>query len=248
MIALASDFDGTIFFSKDNVPDSVPLKPENTVAIKEFHEKGNLFGFCTGRIPDDMIKDTAKVVDADFYIMVSGSLILDKQMNIIFDSPIDREALQGICDEFSKYSDPAVLTKDDMYIIGDLRPYGIHIKSLSEVEGKVYGVSLALKDEAESHRVADEIKAKYGDKVEAYPNNEYLDMVAKGCSKGTGIEFVKAHYGIDKMCGIGDSFNDLPMLRQADTSFTFDYSAEKVQAEADYVVNTVADAVKILLK
>ena len=101
MIALASDFDGTIFFSKDNVPDSVPLKPENTVAIKEFHEKGNLFGFCTGRIPDDMIKDTAKVVDADFYIMVSGSLILDKQMNIIFDSPIDREALQGICDEFS---------------------------------------------------------------------------------------------------------------------------------------------------
>ena len=73
-------------------------------------------------------------------------------------------------------------------------------------------------------------------------------MVAKGCSKGTGIEFVKAHYGIDKMCGIGDSFNDLPMLRQADTSFTFDYSAEKVQAEADYVVNTVADAVKILLK
>lgn len=248
MIALASDFDGTIFFSKNNVPDEVALKPENTAAIKRLHEQGHLFGFCTGRLPDDMIKDVAKVVDADFYIMVSGALILDKKMNPIVDNPIDVEALQGICEDFSKYSDPAILTKDVMYLIGESRPYGVHVKSLSEVKQKAYGVSLALKDEVESHKVAAEILAKYGDKVDAYPNNQYLDMVAKGCSKGTGIEAVKKHYGIDKMCGIGDSFNDLPMLRQADVSFTFDYSAKEVQAEADYVVNTVAEAIEILLK
>ena len=46
--------------------------------------------------------------------------------------------------------------------------------------------------------------------------------------------------------GIGDSFNDLPLLREADVAYALDFAPKQVQDEADVVVPSVAQALSDL--
>ena len=50
------------------------------------------------------------------------------------------------------------------------------------------------------------------------------------------------------MCGIGDSYNDIELLKAADISFCFDYSPIEVKNETDYIVDSVCEAIKIILQ
>lgn len=244
MLALASDFDHTIYFDKEDVP----LKPQTVAAIRKLRQAGNLFGFCTGRLKDAQLMQVADVLEADFYILISGALILNKDREIIYDCPMDLELLKELNHRYTSGYGAAILTKDEMYIIGKNRPYGTQINELEEIKERVYGYSLELPTPEMAHEIADDIKERYAGRLNAFPNKWYLDIVTAGCSKGTGIAFVKNHYNIDIMSGIGDSYNDVPMLQEVDISFTFTYSPEPVQRQADNIVGSAAEAVEILLK
>jgi len=50
------------------------------------------------------------------------------------------------------------------------------------------------------------------------------------------------------MSGIGDSYNDIPMLDVVDCSFTFKNSPLMIQQQVSYVVDSVAEAISILMK
>lgn len=82
--------------------------------------------------------------------------------------------------------------------------------------------------------------------LKAFQNRNSIDIVKRGCSKGQGILAVKEHLGIDVMSGIGDSFNDMPMLRAACPSFTFRSSPGSIQKQVTHVVDSVAEALRIL--
>ena len=58
-----------------------------------------------------------------------------------------------------------------------------------------------------------------------YQNNNSIDIVVKGVSKGTGVKAIKKHLNADEMLGIGDSYYDLPLFKASDYSFTFHSSA-----------------------
>ena len=73
-----------------------------------------------------------------------------------------------------------------------------------------------------------------------------MDIVCKGNSKGTGIKFVKKYLKANKIYGIGDSYNDLPMLETVDVSFTFHSSPESVQKQATHLVSGIAEAIDII--
>ena len=60
--------------------------------------------------------------------------------------------------------------------------------------------------------------------------------------------FVKEYLQIQVMAGIGDSFNDMPMLQAAHPSFTFSDSPKVIRGNADYVVDSVAEALDLLGK
>ena len=71
-------------------------------------------------------------------------------------------------------------------------------------------------------------------------------MVLKGCSKGEGVNYVKERESIDTKdtYAIGDSYNDIPMFKEAGNSFTFETSEDGVKKEVKYIVNSVAEAIK----
>ena len=60
------------------------------------------------------------------------------------------------------------------------------------------------------------------------------------------LQAAREHFGIEKLGGIGDSYNDLPLLQASDVGFTFPDAPEKLRKEADEIVISVAQAIEKL--
>ena len=55
----------------------------------------------------------------------------------------------------------------------------------------------------------------------------------------THDSFVASYSDVYKRQGIGDSYNDLPMLKVVDTAFTFKTSPQEIQKQVHYCVNDI---------
>ncbi len=77
-------------------------------------------------------------------------------------------------------------------------------------------------------------------------DKEHWGMVARasGGTKGTALEWVSSHYGIDvseTVC-VGDWLNDLPMMSRAGRSFAMGQAPTEVKAAATDVLRTTIDS------
>lgn len=241
MKALASDFDGTLYF-KDG------FKEKDLKAIKEFQDHGNLFGICTGRPLSAIIEECQGKINFDFYIVASGALVLDKDQNEVYKECIDYQVTKEI---FNEYIDSFVVhvqanrtvytTKDSIFSMPQ-----VLIKDIKEIKDvDIYGLSFWAETKENAKRISQEVNDKYKE-VEAFCNVDCVDIIKRGCSKGKAIQKAKELLKIDYICGIGDSFNDVPMLEKADYSFTFHYSPLDIQEKANQVVGSVGEAISFI--
>ena len=54
-------------------------------------------------------------------------------------------------------------------------------------------------------------------------------------------------FDVDYVSGIGDSYNDLPMLDVVNNALTFHSSPDEVKAHADMLVDSISEAINGLL-
>ena len=232
----------------DNRLDQLEAKFEKDKEAIEKYQKKHLFGVCSGR-PRCALFDLEKL-KLDFYILSSGAMILDKGLNIIQDFSMKKEIVQQIFNEYKKKAHIILQTgnADVFYatLKEDYNPKLKIISSFKEVEHEIiYGISLVFKDDKINKKACLEINQKYQE-VEGFQNRNSIDIVRKGCSKGTGIKIIKDYYHLEKVAGIGDSYNDLPMLKVVDTAFTFKTSPQEIQKQVHYCVNDIAEAIALL--
>ena len=76
-----------------------------------------------------------------------------------------------------------------------------------------------------------------------YRENNFIELVKKGCSKRTGIEYVMAKTGISpaQCYAIGDSTNDLPMFSCVGHSIVMGNAPEAVKQHGDFVTAPLLD-------
>ena len=103
------------------------------------------------------------------------------------------------------------------------------------------------KTDANARKVCLDIEEHFPE-LTAHQNKEYIDITEKGCSKGLGILKLKELLHLEEVAGIGDSYNDIPMLETVDHSFTFPTSPESLTSIVDDVVDSVEEALDILMK
>lgn len=242
MKLLASDFDNTLWFNDH-------MKENDVKAIHQFQQDGHLFGVCTGRCLHGIINPSQPYhINYDFYILLSGALILNKDKEIIFEKKIPITLVQEIYD-FLNQKDMSVVYQDIMYKIYQTKQrdhYGVYIDSLSELKtDTVSAFSFHYNlDEIESASLATKmINEKYGDIIEAYQNKQHIDLAAKGCSKGHGVKIIQEyfHLSMSDVYGIGDSWNDLPMLDAIENGYSFTYAPQVVQQHAQKIVCSLAE-------
>ena len=242
----ASDFDGTLYFYKADVK----LPPESVEKIKEYQAAGNLFGLCTGRQVGGLTPFIGGIIEPDFYITSSGANIVDRNFKEIRKRGVDRKIADAL---IQTYNTPEFrMTLDiegDICVFSEMDYPGKYyvITGLGDApEGLIHQVSIHTEALETAAAVVKAVNEKYGEYVTAYQNVVEVDIAPKGCSKGLGVEalreYMKETYGDIKLYGIGDSYNDLPLLEASDVSYTFPYAPEEVQKSCTKVVENIVEA------
>lgn len=239
MKVFASDLDGTLFFHH--------LDPQYKLgdieAIKQFQKDGHLFGCCTGRSLGGARVSFIDLLELDFYIASSGAVITDKDMNILYDCPIPFEVANAICEKYRDQTTIYIQTLE--YYTFDKSLDGkffTAIDSLDDIKNQpIYSVCLISDTDEKTDKIAQELNKEFSEVV-GYKNIAAVDIVAKGCSKGVALKKVKEIFNAKTSYGIGDSYNDIPLLEDADISFTFNTSPKEVQDVADNLVDSIEEA------
>lgn len=215
MKVFATDLDGTLVHNKK-------VTETDREAIAAF-QKENLFGVCTGR-PLSCLYDV-EGIPFDFYIMCTGALLLDKDRHVIEEHLLDKELVRDIYNHYRDYSNIIVQTESESHFYFT---EFIDFPTFTMIEEAATFVS--------------DVHDRYP-MVSGYQNTNVIDIVSKGISKGTGVKAIKKHFNADKMLGIGDSYNDLPLFKASDYSFTFHSSPDSVKEQVNEVVSSVSEAI-----
>ena len=85
-------------------------------------------------------------------------------------------------------------------------------------------------------------------------NPEFVEMMSPKVDKGVALRLIAQQYDIplERVAAIGDSYNDLPLLRVAGFAIAMGSAPESLKAEADAVVGDVehdgvAEAIELML-
>lgn len=248
MKLLASDFDQTLWFEDH-------MKDKDVKAIQHFQKQGHLFGICSGRSLSGIIKYSQLYdLQFDFYILLSGGLILNKDYEVIFESQIPLTLVKEIY-AFTHQQDITVVVDDVTYFLThhhQEKAFGQVIHSLDEIpQSYVHAFSFHYQETEISlaQQMTAKILKKYGHDIEAFQNNQHIDLTMKGCSKGKGIKIIQDYFHLsdDDIYGIGDNYNDLPMFEAIQHSYSFDYAPIEVQKKAEKIVSQLYECIENII-
>lgn len=224
MKLIASDFDGTIFIDEK-------IKTEDIRAIRDFQDKGNLFGFVTGRTYHSLFVLIEGKIDPDFVIANNGSHIFvknGKDMTEVLKYSLDQDKIRDVIDFYGGKYQTRIFTDKDRAVekIADL------------IEGEEI-LSLAIYSD-------NMLENPFQEDLSFHKSIGVTDVINSAVSKQTGIEFIKDFYGFDKeIIAIGDDFNDIKFLEQTSLSFSLNYVEEKEVLDA---VNFTVEGIRELIE
>lgn len=250
-----TDLDGTL------LENHITITDENLKHIKKLKELNHCFAIATGRAYDHIepLLEEYKM-DVDYFILLNGALIIDKSGNVIRHQVIPIDTLEALVLEFQN-EDWAMFfstgfksfkfTAEDGIVT---KINNIFIENIEEIRKERISM-IAMKYRKEDiksvEEVCNKINSKFGDVIVAYRNVNFIDIVPLGCSKGSGVEYIKNKEAISEKntFAIGDSWNDVSMFNSAENSFTFSRAEKELQAKAKYIVDTVAECIgKYIIK
>ncbi|MBR3186794.1 MAG: HAD family phosphatase [Lachnospiraceae bacterium] len=236
--AVASDFDNTLYF----MGDEEPMRAADIFGILYYQQRGGLFGLCTGRSLVGVREVIGPWIRPDFYILASGALVVDGEENVLFRKCLSLDIVESIYQRCTGDLRAVIQANDTVYTFGEENYLQTHIDSLEELrDGHVYGLSIAAPDEKTAAKVTAEINKDFGKEVTAFHNVTHIDIGPIGCSKGSGIEVIRKAFSVQEMYGIGDSYNDLPLLESVDHPYTLDHAPQKVKDAAEGIIRGVSE-------
>ena len=247
------DLDGTLYhngISKDDIS-----------SIKHIEKKGLKFHIATGRTLIDtnsMIKDCINI--DGYYICENGAFIYDKNHKLLFKGTIEDEIVNKVIKRFEsknaylyfKY-DGVVILVDDDNILNKNNNYTVDKEFINK---KIYNnlignIGIVSEDIDELSRIYLYLKNEFSEVLDIYfTADNVINLVKKGVSKRKGIEYVCDMLNIDtyEIATIGDSPNDINMLKGIEYSFAMNNARSSVKESANYIASSVCDAINTIEK
>lgn len=258
----AFDFDGTLHYparGKGELFDYPALE-----AIEAWQDAGHLAVSATGRSASALAFGLESLegpaLSFDYQVLSNGALATtspagDEGARLLFSYPIDPAILTAAIDTFGQREGVAVFATTDGPVDG------VFANNTGTTSSLTAHFTPMTKADIPGHRFAvvplwipedDALRAEVAEWAGSLPgvtvaqNHTYVDIMAQGRSKGSGILELLAAIGLDRadveLYTFGDSWNDLPMHEIADVSHSFTHSPADVQAATDRVVSSVAQA------
>lgn len=241
------DIDGTLITDdgKRTLPDSAKE------AIRLAREKGNLTFINTGRVFVN-VEDFIREVGFDGYVCGCGTYIIS-QGEILLHHRLESSRCREIAYACRKYGIMAIFehtehTAYDKEIQGELHKeiltyfQSMGRKLIDDIDSPefVFDKFAGWYEEGTS-----DLKAfkRFIEKDFSYIQREgtFCELVPKGFSKATGIEFLLNYYQIplENAYAFGDSNNDLEMLQYVPNSIAMGNCTPEVEQIASYRTDTV---------
>ena len=246
---IVSDFDGTLVRQDGTVSE------RNIKAINNYIEAGGIFAISTGRVPAGILPQARKLGLKGLVSCCQGTVILDIESGkILFDRRLSFETTLAACRKMEEmglhihaydlwvyYSNA-----DDGMLKGYEKITGVKAKlvldrKLSEfIEEKglrAYKL-LAMVEPEDSERTIAELSAANLPDCAVTKSSPFLaEVVNDKCSKGSAVLFLAEHYGIEieKTVGIGDNYNDMPMIEAAGLGAAVGNAEDALKQRADYI-------------
>lgn len=196
MKIIASDFDGTLY--RNHL-----ISDRDREAIRRWQAAGNLFGLVTGR-GEEIREDAAELgVILDFTIAHNGAVILDRDGVLLREDSFDAAIAKD-------YYDFAYNESGFSFQYG--KPETDHLV------GRKTQIELLLHNSEDARALCEQINARFGDRLNSFTNGVWINTVAVGTSKASGIANFAALCGVSRenIFAVGDSYNDLSMLEAYD--------------------------------
>lgn len=256
MKLLASDYDGTLRYGQD-------VMAEDLEAIQRWKEAGFLFAIVTGRSYESILKQIQQYnIPCDYVVSNNGGMVFDPEGTILSSNYLDyvtsldimyvAKEVEGVC---------SYVVNDGVYrhrvvVNADLedKRYPNLQQDLSEEEvmdlGKYAQIVISMTEPSLAVSLAEQINMHFAETVVAYANNYVVDVVPKGTSKASGLDFVCEYAELteDDVYTIGDSYNDIPLMEYGKHGAAMSTSVEEVKDHALFHYDSLCQMIDTLLK
>lgn len=241
---LLTDLDGTLLNSKKEMGE------KNKKAIQSFIKNGGRFGIATGRTLEN-VKTVLETIPTNFpSIYLNGCMLYDNETErIIQKKALKYPFLISLIKECMKrwkhimievYTEDAmyVITEENPSILGGHRPY--KKQKLEEIKGDWLKVMFCSLEQKELLKLEEYIKSKeqYSELQYVFSDAIYLEILPQNAGKGMMIPMLKQGDYIkntDIIYTVGDYYNDISLLQNADYKIAVKNAVSKLQEMADYV-------------
>ncbi|RTE08835.1 Cof-type HAD-IIB family hydrolase [Paenibacillus whitsoniae] len=223
---IALDMDGTL------LDEDKKISAENKAAIRQATEEGFIVMMSTGRGVISALPFVRELGLNSPMVMVNGSevwsspdkLLQRTHMDIAIVEKLHQLALEQDCWWWA-YSEEGVFNREK--------------EELNLREQKWLKFGFFTENEAKLERIRDIVTRWDNTEItNSHPAN--LEMNPKGVSKASGIAAVCKLLGISmsEVIAVGDSENDMAMIREAGLGVAMGNAQERVKAMADFVTKT----------
>lgn len=248
-----SDFDGTLLKNDLTVDKSV------AEAIRGYINRGGHFVVCTGRMSrsldgwlDYLGIGGQKIAVAGF----QGSYVADTAGNVLYECAVSHESVDKILAFAEKHNLYVHFYDKENVYIKEENPINLEYSRITDVPLKTVGnlraylkahpelsvlKVLIVVDPAEATKIYADCGTEDFGEVDFYMSSDsYLEFASKSGGKGAGLKKVAELYGvpIEKTIAMGDSQNDISMLKAAGVGVAVGNARSDVKAAADYVTVT----------
>lgn len=240
------DIDGTILDHNNYIPKST------AEGIHKLQAKGNYAFLCTGRSRAFVKNEALLEIGFDGIISGCGTMI-ELRDQVLYYKKLDHEQVKKTI-AFLKEQKAAVIMEGRHKLYVDSEDFGTD-QYIARVREEVGGGMLPITGSEEDWEVSkfscaiehadlNILRAGLEEEYELLVHDiPVMEVVPKGCSKGTGILKVCEQLGIavEDTYAFGDSVNDLPMFEVAGYSIAMGNANDKVKEMAAYVTDALHD-------
>lgn len=261
---IACDFDGTMYGGREpRIPE------ENKKAITAYREAGGRFVFSTGRMYRSIRPYAMELGLSGEIIVYQGAAVYDIETGKKhLELPLPTMDAVEILKFFEAKKCHCQIYYNDIYYVVEENDFVRHYtnycgiptnltgKPLSEyvVQGNIEPIKIMAI--AESYIMdklkleAEEVFSAMGKYGFAQSSGIFLEVTSVKANKGVALKFLAERYGIarEETLAIGDSSNDIAMIRYAGLGVAVEGAMPELKREADYIGldagdNAVADII-----
>lgn len=241
---IAVDMDDTL------LDHSVQVSPRTKEVLQQAAVQGVKVTIATGRMYCSALPFAVQLGLNVPLITYNGALIKNViSGETLLHQPIDAALAHKVLAFFKERGWYIQSYVDDVLYVEQKDEHALYYEKLAGVESVAIGSKLyeleqpatkllAMLEAGQMQAVAQEVKARFGDKL-AVTNSKptYLEMVNPLANKGAALSYLAGMLGIkqEEVMAIGDSNNDIDMLKYAGWGVAMGNASDKVKAAAKFV-------------